>query len=113
MRYGLLAQDGSDAAWGFQDAMLGRLLTLAGPQADVILVSPQGVLIAAGPGFAADAIVHGAGLTDIAATVLARFGLQQDGAAGCVLEAARVGPLRRIAVPPPFPTAVRRQYQAR
>ncbi len=80
VHYDLLAQDGSDAAYRFQDAMLGRLLGLAGPDAEAIIASPQGVLIASGPSFAADAITHGAGVTDIVPMVLARFGLTTQGA---------------------------------
>ena len=101
--YGLLAQVGGDLAWRFQDAMLGRLLALAGPDTDAIVVSPGGVLVAAGPGFAADVIVHGAGVADIVPTVLARFGLSQAGGAGRTLEGTKCGDLRRV-VAPPMPT---------
>ena len=105
--YGLLAADGSDAAYEFQDAMLQRLMHLAGPGADTVVVSASGVLIAAGPGFARDAVLHGAGPADVAATVLARLGLRRPGAAGRVLDGTRHGPLRDCAATPrPAPAPV-------
>jgi tetratricopeptide (TPR) repeat protein len=119
VHYGLLVQDNSDDAYRFQDAMLGRLLGLAGPEADAIVVSPQGALIAAGPGFATDTIAHGTGMTDIMPTVLARFGLVAESAAGRVLEGTRHEKLRPVALarsprapsadngPPPAPAAAR------
>lgn len=83
------------------DMMLQRLIQLAGPDTAVVLVSDhgfhsdhlrpkftprvpagitvwhreQGIFLAKGPGFAADEIVHGARLLDIAPTVLHYFGL--------------------------------------
>jgi tetratricopeptide (TPR) repeat protein len=101
VHYGLLVQDDTDDAYRFQDAMLGRFLVLAGPEADAIVVSPQGVLIAAGPGFATDTITHGIGMTDIVPTVLARFGMIADGAAGRVLEHTRHGMLRAVTLARP------------
>ncbi len=81
----------------FHDAMLGRLVELAGPDASVLLVSDhgfesgvrrprgpvnparwhraQGVLVINGPGIRADARVEGATLLDLAPTVLALLGL--------------------------------------
>lgn len=91
-----------DSAYRFQDMMLGRLLDLAGSDTDVLIVSAngsmidpaffsgprqgasawselrlrdQGVLVAAGPGIARDALVHGVGVLDICPTLLAAFGL--------------------------------------
>ncbi len=74
----------------FLDLMLGRLLRLAGPKATVMLVSdraasepewnastgcgPRGMLCAVGPGIEADELLFGAGLLDIAPTVLRLFG---------------------------------------
>lgn len=88
-----------------QDAMLGRLLELAGPQATVILLSdhgfhsdhlrprvqaafddphaamdatwhrPLGVLVMSGPGIKAAQTIHGAGLLDITPTALTLLGL--------------------------------------
>ena len=72
------------------DMMLGRLFELAGPDVSVVLVSPnglrrgagdqvraqpRGVLVASGPGIAADAMLPGAEAVDIAPTLLARYGL--------------------------------------
>lgn len=86
----------------FHDAMLGRLLELAGPDATALLVSDHGfhsdhlrpsrpgeseealaalwhrqygVLAVAGPGVIADERVYGATLLDITPTVLSVFGL--------------------------------------
>lgn len=83
------------------DMMLQRLIQLAGPDAAIVLVSDhgfhsdhlrpkftprvpagitvwhraQGVIMAHGPGFKQDELIHGAGLLDIAPTVLHHFGL--------------------------------------
>jgi len=83
-------------AYRFLDAMLGRLLEVAGPDTAVILVSPNGmsarsveaftadnqawmrpagILVAAGPGFKQDVLVHGASALDVAPTILGWFGL--------------------------------------
>jgi len=86
----------------FHDMMLGRIVQLAGPDAAIVLVSDHGfesgrfrpltdhgtkddsplmwhrshgVLCMAGPGIRPDELVHGAGLLDIAPTILAMFGL--------------------------------------
>ena len=72
------------------DLYLGRLLDLAGPEAIVMLVSdrtagesewrpstsrgPGGLLCAAGPGIDSDELTFGAGLLDIAPTILGLFG---------------------------------------
>lgn len=65
----------------FLDLLLGRLLGLAGDDATVILVSDRpagggshGLLCAAGPSIQADGLTFGAGLLDIAPTILALFG---------------------------------------
>lgn len=83
------------------DMMLQRLIQLAGPDTAIVLVSdhgfhsdhlrpkftprvpagitvwhrPQGVIMAHGPGFKKDELIHGARLLDIAPTVLHYFGL--------------------------------------
>lgn len=72
------------------DMMLGRLVALAGEGATVMVVSPnglspaagntasarpRGMMVVAGPGIAADALLPGARLVDIAPTLLARYGL--------------------------------------
>jgi len=113
VHHALLQHDQSDAAFAFLDAMLARLVELAGPAADIIVLSPEGVLIAAGPGFLPDTILHQATVYDLAATVLARFGLMADGAPGRPLGAA-LGPLRRVStarrldpLPAPLPAAQR------
>ena len=85
----------------FHDMMLARLLRLAGPDATVLLVSdhgfysdhqrptafpkhpsgptishrPYGILALRGPGLRQDERLYGAGLLDIAPTVLSLFGL--------------------------------------
>jgi predicted AlkP superfamily phosphohydrolase/phosphomutase/tetratricopeptide (TPR) repeat protein len=90
-----------NGAYRAHDLMLQRLLHLAGPETAVVLVSDhgfhsdhlrpkftprvpagitvwhrsQGIFLAKGPGFQADAQVHGARLLDIAPTVLHYFGL--------------------------------------
>ncbi len=107
------------------DMMLGRLMELAGDGVTVMLASanglvvrpdgsvrplPRGMLAAAGPGIAADAVLPGARLVDLAPTVLARFGLaapqdrpvdgQMDGRMdGLVLDALAPAaePLRTVA----------------
>ena len=105
VRYGLLAADasgtgngtGNGTGYRFVDAMVARLLTLAGPETDAILVAP-GVLIAHGPGFAADRLVHGMSLTDVAPTVLARFGVRVSGAEGHILGRDAGAPARCVSV---------------
>ena len=88
-------------AYRLHDLMLQRLLQLAGPETSVMLVSdhgfhsdhlrpkftprvpagiivwhrPQGVFVAAGPGFKQDELVYGARLLDITPTILHFFGL--------------------------------------
>lgn len=74
------------------DAMLGRLIEIAGPGTAVVLAAPcgvnprpgpepdawkrpVGVFAAAGPGFAEDALLHGMNSLDVAPTVLDWFGL--------------------------------------
>jgi predicted AlkP superfamily phosphohydrolase/phosphomutase/tetratricopeptide (TPR) repeat protein len=90
-----------NSAYRLHDLMLGRLLALAGPDVHVILCSDHGfysdhlrpkfvpkvpagitvwhrrhgVFVAAGPHFAADELVFGANLLDVAPTVLELYGL--------------------------------------
>lgn len=81
----------------YHDAMLGRLVELAGPDARVMVISDhgfesgarrphgpveparwhrgQGIFVLHGPGIRADAMIEGATLLDIAPTVLTLFGL--------------------------------------
>lgn len=89
------------AGYRLHDMLLDRLLALAGPETTVVLVSDHGfhsdhlrplvipaipagpavehrafgVFAAAGPGVAAGARIYGAGLLDVAPTVLAALGL--------------------------------------
>jgi hypothetical protein len=82
------------AALRFLDGLVGRLATLAGPDAQLLVVSPgwrgaPGVVLAAGAGIDADETFAGAGLLDIAPTVLARFGLADRSLPGRALSVAR------------------------
>lgn len=90
-----------DMGYVFHDAMLGRLVQLAGPEATIVLCSDHGfhpdhlrprqiphepagpavehrdhgIFLVAGPGIRKDALVHGACLLDLAPTILTLFGL--------------------------------------
>src|SRR6266498_1010134 len=94
-------KDVVDGAYRFHDMMLETLLTLAGPDATVLLVSdhgfhsdhlrprripnepagpavqhrPFGVVCMKGPGIKKDERIYGATLLDVAPTVLTMFGL--------------------------------------
>lgn len=82
------------AAFGMLDAMLARLVDLAGPEAAVALVSSGGVdarnagiLAIAGPGIVSDTLVHGARAIDVAPTLLAWLGIPPgDDVEGRVLD---------------------------
>ncbi|MGD9616427.1 MAG: tetratricopeptide repeat protein [Alphaproteobacteria bacterium] len=91
--HGLLRASCSDAACGFIDAMLGRLIELTGPETDILVVSSAGPVIAAGPGFPVDTLLHAVTPADIAATVLARFGFYREGATGRSFAANPTGAL--------------------
>lgn len=105
IHYGpLLAAGGAGAALLF-DAFLARLRELAGADCDIVVVGSEGLLASAGAGFAADLLVHGAGPADITASVLARFGLRRENAAGRVLEGTLHASLRTIAAAPAAPVA--------
>jgi Flp pilus assembly protein TadD len=104
-----------EAAYSFADALLGRLIQLAGADTSVWVVSPQGVrrvggamawsrsgLIAArGRWIEASTTLQPASLVDIAPTVLARFGLTllTDGTVTRPLAPGRSQ--RPVIVPPP------------
>ncbi len=86
-----------ERAYMLHDEMLGQLVALAGPEANVLVVSDhgfesgtrrprgpveparwhrtQGICVLHGPGVVADARIEGGTLLDIAPTVLALFGL--------------------------------------
>jgi tetratricopeptide (TPR) repeat protein len=75
-----------DGAWRFLDGLVGHLVELAGPDALTAVVSPgwrsrTGLLVAAGPGVRPGE-VEGADLLDLAPTVLARFGLEDQSLPG-------------------------------
>jgi len=68
------------AAWRLLDGFVGGLVNAAGPDAQVILVSPgwtflPGVVLASGERLTPDAAFQGASILDIAPTVLGQFGL--------------------------------------
>jgi Flp pilus assembly protein TadD len=100
VHYGPLLAGGQAGAALLFDAMLARLLELAGAGTDLVVVGSEGMLAAAGPGFASDVLVHGARPADVAATVLARFGLRRDDAPGRILEGTAHDALRGVAAPP-------------
>jgi Flp pilus assembly protein TadD len=100
------------------DNMLHQLVTLAGKDATIMLVSaygiqtqgvppggfalgnqeswksPNGIFVAQGPNFAQDALLHGAGVLDVAPTILACFGLPfgNDMEGRVLIEAFRTPP---------------------
>jgi hypothetical protein len=78
------------AAFRFLDGLIGRLAVLAGPDTQVLVVSPgwrgrPGVMLATGAGVVVDEAFAGAGLLDIAPTVLGRFGLSDPALPGRAL----------------------------
>ena len=96
-----LYRDVVNSAYRMQDLLLGRLLQLAGDEATVIICSdhgwhsgelrlqrpppvlagpaeehrPIGILAMKGPGIKQDELIYGAGVLDLAPTLLALFGL--------------------------------------
>lgn len=92
-------------AWRFIDAMIGAIAAAAAPDTTLLIASPgwhdaSGVLVAAGPG-----LPHGriktATLTDLAPTILARFGLADATLPGRILsQLAPSHGLRAVAPPP-------------
>ena len=92
-----LYQEVMAGIYRFHDLMLARLVELAGPETYVMVVSdhgfqsganrprrpvepaqwhrPQGIFVLAGPGIAADQMIEGASLLDIAPTILTLLGL--------------------------------------
>jgi len=86
-----------DAAYRFQDMLIGGLLDACGGDTDVMIVSagPRGALIAHGPSFARDGIVHDATVLDIAPTILALFGLESV-ADGRVVNDMLAAPVARL-----------------
>jgi hypothetical protein len=112
----------SEAAYRFQDTMLGRLLQLAGKDTRVLLLAPsaqpasrgsrsdpwgarhhQGMMLASGPGFVRDILLQGATLHDLFPTILQCFSLaaRSDGTALRQIFSQAETPLRDISVPPP------------
>jgi hypothetical protein len=97
-----------DGAWRFLDGLVGRLAELAGPDALVVVASPHaagaaGVLVAAGPGVAAQSEPLATRLIDLAPTLLARFGLEDRSLPGRRIAALWRGedPLLPAPAPPP------------
>ncbi|MBW8814481.1 MAG: alkaline phosphatase family protein [Caulobacterales bacterium] len=93
-----------DGAWRFLDALVGRLCDLAGPQAQVLLVSPgrrsnPGALLAAGPGIAPGSRLPPTDALDIAPSILAAFGLLDPAAPGRAI-AALGNPLEGLSPAP-------------
>lgn len=120
-RYGQYAGDtvwggAVEAAYGLADAMLGRLLALAGPEASVWVVSPTGVRMTGGgavPGNFGLMAARGrwiepgtalspAPIVNVAPTVLARFGLSIE-TNGAVIRPLAPGRSHRPVVVPPRP----------
>ena len=99
VHYHLPTADDSDISLRFLDVMLGHLIAAAGKDANIVIASSQGVLIAAGPGFPPDTLVHGVTLYDLAPSILASFGLRSDAIPGRVIEQMRHSSLEAIAVP--------------
>lgn len=109
-------QEAVNGVYRFLDLFLGRLLLLAGPEAVVMLVSdraaaeaewnsssgngPQGMLCAAGPGIVRDELSFGAGLLDIAPTILSLFGIAPaSGMAGRAIPEISPAPPKRAVRP--------------
>ncbi|MEM9836704.1 MAG: alkaline phosphatase family protein [Bacteroidota bacterium] len=96
-----LYKDVVNGACRFHDLMLGRLMELAGPDTNIILISdhgfhpdhnrpivvpkepmgpavehsPYGIIVMNGPDFKKDELIHGASLLDITPTLLQLYGL--------------------------------------
>jgi tetratricopeptide (TPR) repeat protein len=87
-----------NGVYRFLDLLLGRLVELAGPEAVVLVVSERGVFCAAGPAIEADDLAFGAGLLDLAPTVLALFGFAPaEGMPGrAIAEVCATAPARRV-----------------
>ena len=81
-------RDAVSAAWRFLDSLIGRLVDLAGSECLVLVVCPgwrgqPGVILAAGPGVArSGATWEGAGLLDVAPTMLGTFDLEDSALPG-------------------------------
>jgi tetratricopeptide (TPR) repeat protein len=107
-----------NGVYRFSDMLLGRVMELAGPEANVVIVSPaafrvggerpvspvvqrvpaawykpQGILCLSGPNVIEDELIHGATVLDIAPTILAMLGLQPGSdMPGRVLDNAFINP---------------------
>jgi Tfp pilus assembly protein PilF len=107
-------KDVISGVYRFLDLLLGRLLNLAGPEAVVMLVSdrtagehelrsmtgrePRGLLCTSGPHIEGDELAFGAGLLDIAPTILGLFGFAPAaGMSGrAITEICSTMPLRSV-----------------
>ena len=100
VQYDLLAASQSEEGYTIADAMVGRLVSLAGPETDILVVSPpSGLFVAAGPGFAAGRRHGVVNSLDIAPTILARFGFRSDGLPGKVLDGTNIAGADLIDIP--------------
>jgi tetratricopeptide (TPR) repeat protein len=119
-------KDVVSGVYRFLDLLLGRLVKLAGSEAVVMLASDRtagesewrpatgrevsGMLCATGPGIQADELTFGAGLLDIAPTILGLFGFAPaPGMAGrAIFEICPTAPSRTLRPhnPPKTPAAV-------
>jgi predicted AlkP superfamily phosphohydrolase/phosphomutase/tetratricopeptide (TPR) repeat protein len=114
-----------NGVYRFSDMLLGRLIELAGEEANVVIVSPaafrvggerpvspvvqrmpaawykpQGILCMSGPNIVEDELIHGATLLDIAPTILAMLGLEPGSdMPGQVLTKAFVKPPGLVRIP--------------
>ena len=108
-----LSPDGDDlfqsvpgAVCCFLDAMLARLLELAGENVRLVLVSPYGIaptglITLSGPGFRRDELVFGVSTLDVVPTILAGFGLPAgEDMPGSAIRAA----MRHAEIPERIPT---------
>ncbi len=125
--------NGSDPTWGgvtdtayqFADAMLGRLIELAGEDTTIVVLSPNGVghtgprapwrahgfLAASGRWIHPGKILPPARLVDVAPTVLARFGLGMETDVTVLRDIAPGHSRRRVTVPPRLPPASPRHVE--
>jgi tetratricopeptide (TPR) repeat protein len=110
-----LYRDVMQAVYCFQDMMLGRVMQLAGEETMFLLLSPpssegsetfldwagrRGPMIVSGPGVRRDELVFGAGVLDIAPTVLAVYGLPAGAdMRGRVLAEAFESPVETARIP--------------
>ncbi|HLG87134.1 MAG TPA: tetratricopeptide repeat protein [Alphaproteobacteria bacterium] len=119
-----LYADAARGAYNLLDVMLGRLAALAGPETAVLIVAPggwraagaaladlmedetvaardKGLIVAAGPGIRADAMLHGVNPIDICPTVLAYFGFSAPSDGRVIADLFIDGPPETAPIIPP------------